>query len=81
MTNHEVTYGFMMGTKCSLRNPLKFQKLNLNCIRFYLTRAKNGNFQGHNSWTMGSNKFSKVGQLRINFGPIFMNFGAIDNYL
>jgi hypothetical protein len=30
---------------------------------------------------MGSNKFSKVGQLRTNFGPIFMNFGAIGNYL
>jgi hypothetical protein len=28
---------------------------------------------------MGSNKFSKVGQLRTNFGPIFMNFGAIGN--
>jgi hypothetical protein len=30
---------------------------------------------------MGPNKFSKVGQLKTNFGPIFMNFGAIDNYL
>jgi hypothetical protein len=29
----------------------------------------------------GSNKFSKVGKLRSNFGPIFMNFGAMDNYL
>jgi hypothetical protein len=26
---------------------------------------------------MGSNKFSKFGQLRSNFGSIFMNFGAM----
>jgi hypothetical protein len=30
---------------------------------------------------MGSNKFYKFGQLRTNFGLIFMNFGAMDNYL
>jgi hypothetical protein len=40
MTNHEVIYDFRMGTKCSWRNLIKFQKINLNCIRFYLTRAK-----------------------------------------
>jgi hypothetical protein len=28
-----------------------------------------------------SNKLSKVGKLRSNFGLIFMNFGAMDNYL
>jgi hypothetical protein len=27
----------------------------------------------------GSNMFSKVGQLRSNFGSISMNFGALDN--
>jgi hypothetical protein len=29
----------------------------------------------------GSNKFSMIGQLGTNFGSIFMNFGAMDNYL
>jgi hypothetical protein len=28
-----------------------------------------------------SNKFFKVGQLRSNFGSIFLNFRAMDNYL
>jgi hypothetical protein len=27
----------------------------------------------------GSNNFSMIGQLRKNFSPIFMNFGAMDN--
>jgi hypothetical protein len=40
MTHHEVIYGFRMGTKCSWRNLVKYLKRNLNCIRFYLTRAK-----------------------------------------
>jgi hypothetical protein len=40
MTNHEVIYDFRMGTKCSWRNLVKLQKINLNCIRFYLTWAK-----------------------------------------
>jgi hypothetical protein len=40
MTNHEVIYGIRMGTRCSWRNLVKFVKRNLNCIRFYLTRAK-----------------------------------------
>jgi hypothetical protein len=40
MTNHEVIYGFRMGTKCSWRNLVKFKKINLNCIRFYSTRGK-----------------------------------------
>jgi hypothetical protein len=40
MTNHDVIYGFRMGTKCSWRNLVKFQKINLNCIKFYLTKAK-----------------------------------------
>jgi hypothetical protein len=30
---------------------------------------------------MVSNEFSKFGQLRTKFGSIFMNFGAMDNYL
>jgi hypothetical protein len=40
MTNNEVMYGFRMGTKCPWRNLVKFRKINLNCIRFYLTKAK-----------------------------------------
>jgi hypothetical protein len=46
-----------------------------------LNKGKKGNFKGQNSRTMSSNKFSKVGQLRTKYGPIFMNFGAISNYL
>jgi hypothetical protein len=40
MTNHEVIYGFRINTKRSWRNLVMFLKRNLNCIRFYLTRAK-----------------------------------------
>jgi hypothetical protein len=40
MINHEVIYGFRVGTRCSWRNLIKFLKRNLNCIRFYLTGAK-----------------------------------------
>jgi hypothetical protein len=40
MINHEVIYGFRMGTRCSWQNLVKFLKRNLNRIRFYLTRAK-----------------------------------------
>jgi hypothetical protein len=40
MTNHEVIYDFRMGTKCSRQNLIKFEKINLNCIRFYLAREK-----------------------------------------
>jgi hypothetical protein len=29
----------------------------------------------------GSNNFSTIGQLRTNFSSLFMNFGAMDNYL
>jgi hypothetical protein len=45
MTNHEVIYSFRIGTKRSWQNLVKFLKRNLNCIRLYLTRAKNGNFK------------------------------------
>jgi hypothetical protein len=44
-----------------------------------LNKGKNGNFQGHNSLTKGSNKSSKVGQFIINFSSIFMNFGDMGN--
>jgi hypothetical protein len=78
MTNHEVIYSFSMDTKCSWRNLVKFLKRNLNCIRFYLTRAKIEISKVITHEQKGSNKFSKVGQLRSNFGSIFMNFGAMD---
>jgi hypothetical protein len=40
MTNHEVSLSFRINTKCSWRKLIKFLNRNLNCIRFYLTRAK-----------------------------------------
>jgi hypothetical protein len=81
MTNHEVIYDFSMGTKCSWRNLVKFLKRNLNCIRFYLTRAKIEISKVITHEQKCSNKFSKVGQLGTNFSSIFMNFGAMDKYL
>jgi hypothetical protein len=44
----------------------------------YLNKDKNGKFHGHIIWTGGSNKSSKVGQLRTIFDSIFMNFGIMD---
>jgi hypothetical protein len=81
MINDEVIYGFSMGTKCSLRNLVKFLERNLNCIRFYLTRAKMEISKVITHEQKCSNKFSKVGQHRSNFRSIFMNFRAMDNYL
>jgi hypothetical protein len=37
------------------------------------------NLHGHNSRIRDSDVSSKVGQLRINFGSIFLNFGAMHN--
>jgi hypothetical protein len=38
--NHEVIYGFRMGTRCSRQDLVKFPKEKLNCNSFYLIRAK-----------------------------------------
>jgi hypothetical protein len=77
MTNHEVIYGFRMGTRCSWRNLIKFLKRNLNCIRFYLTRAKLeiSRVITHEQWALI--RFLWLGSLEL----IFMNFRAIGNYL
>jgi hypothetical protein len=44
MTKHVVFLCFRISTKCSLRNLVKFIKRNLNCIRLYLNKGKNGIF-------------------------------------
>jgi hypothetical protein len=56
MTNHEVIHGFRIGNRCSWRNLVKFLKRNLNCIRFYLIREKNGNSMviAHEQWALTS---------------------------
>jgi hypothetical protein len=42
MTNREVFLSFRSSTKCSWCNLVKFLKRNLNCIRLYLNKGKNG---------------------------------------
>jgi hypothetical protein len=65
MTHHEVIYDFRMGTRCSRRNLIKFLKRNLNCIRFYLTRAKLEICRviTHEQWTLIS--FLRLGSLEL----------------
>jgi hypothetical protein len=56
MTNHETIYCFRISTKRSWRNLVKLANRNLNCIRFYLTRAKNGISMviTHEQWLLAS---------------------------
>jgi hypothetical protein len=56
MTYHEVINGFRMSIKCSWLNLIMFLKRNLNCIRFYLTRAKMeiSNVITHERWALTS---------------------------
>jgi hypothetical protein len=41
-----------------------------------LNKGKNGKFHGHNSWTGGTNKVSKMRHIRRKFGSNFLSFGA-----
>jgi hypothetical protein len=70
MTNHDVIYGFRLGTKHSRRNLIKFLEGNLNCIRFYLTRVTIEIFKviTHERWPLTS--FLRLGSLVI----ILVNF-------
>jgi hypothetical protein len=70
MTNHEVIYGFRMGTRHSWRNLVKILKRNLNCIRIYLTRAKMEIFKviTYERWVLTS--FLRWGSLAL----ILVNF-------
>jgi hypothetical protein len=70
MINHEVIYGFRMGTKCSWRNLVKFQKIKINCIRFYLTRAKMeiSKVITHEQWVLTSSlRWGSLEQILVQF--------------
>jgi hypothetical protein len=58
---------------------LSFEKINLNCIRFYLTRPKIeiSKVITHEQRVLTS--FLRLDNLELILGLIFMNFGAIDN--
>jgi hypothetical protein len=79
MTNHEVIHGFRMGTKCSWRNLVKFLKRNLNCIRFYLTRAKMeiSKVITHERWLLTS--FLSLDNLALFLVNFFIIVGIRDN--
>jgi hypothetical protein len=70
MTNHEVIYGFRMDARCSWRNLVKFLKRNLNCIRFYLIRAKMeiSKVITHEHWALISFiRWGSLEQILVNF--------------
>jgi hypothetical protein len=79
MTNHEVTYGFGMGTKCSRQNLVKFLKRDLNSIRFYLTRAKLeiSKVITHEQWVLIS--FLSLNRLALILGKFSLIYGIRDN--
>jgi hypothetical protein len=81
MTNHEVIYGFRMGTKCSWPNLVKFVKRNLNCIRFYLTRARMeiSMVITHEQWALTSFLSSdRLALILVSFSLIFLGLGIIN---
>jgi hypothetical protein len=80
MTNHGVIYGISMGTKCSWRNLVKFLKGNLNCISFYITRAKLefSKVISHEQWVLTSFlSWASLALILVNF-PKFLGLGIIN---
>jgi hypothetical protein len=80
MTNHDVIYGFRMGTKHSWQNLFKFIKRNLNCIRFYLTRVKIeiSKVITHEQWVLTSFlSWDSLALILVNF-PKFLGLGIIN---
>jgi hypothetical protein len=87
MTNHEMILCFRISTTCSWRNLVKFFKRNLNFIRLYLNKGRNGismvitheqgvltSFPGLSSLELILGNFPRILELRI------INYESISNY-
>jgi hypothetical protein len=79
MTNHEVLLCFRISSKGSWSNLVKFLKRNLNCIRLYFNKGKNGISMVITHEQGGSNNIPRFESLRPNFWSFFIFLVIKDN--